>query len=504
MNPFNALCRLGRRLFRSPISESEPKLEARKETKTSKFSIPEVSPTQPLIKPIPEGRNPYFAQIGLDFGTAYSKCICRDIITDKAWVFRPKKFRNNELPFLIPCILTFRNGYLSVPHQSNEGYLTGGLPHLKMALQNIAIKKWTDPVLQPYQEEFGKTDVFEFVRACAVYLISGILGSVRSEIETRFPGHHSDDYIAINMALPVANTEDPEVKSLFQEVLQLAWALADQLNDHPEIKVADLISLINEFKSEADQEKVREACFLYPEVGANVQGFIRSRASSPGIYLFSDTGAGTVDQSLFIFSRRGGIERLTFLHAAVFPLGSSHIERLALKQAGEVIRPKNLDKWRIRKEAGEQTGPLFYARQKIGDKLGRKTMQTIACAKLKLRSKGQMNELKVIFGGGGQCRNPYKNAVREQFNSIIFSNEKINNRKHRGDSLSIGMPIPTDFNDEGINQNWINRLTVAYGLAFAKDDLARFKLPSEVEIPKPEEIFRRKMQEWTAPSKDDC
>jgi len=44
-------------------------------------------------------RDPYFIQIGLDFGTSYSKCICRDIMTDKAWIYIPSKIPETSYLF---------------------------------------------------------------------------------------------------------------------------------------------------------------------------------------------------------------------------------------------------------------------------------------------------------------------------------------------------------------------------------------------------------------------
>ena len=503
MNSLKALRRLGRRLFSSPATKPEPKQEVLQEAAISKPLASEVSPPQRLKKRLPNERDAYLVQIGLDFGTAFSKCIYRDLKTDKAWVHRPVNCGSKELPFLIPCNLAFNNGYLSVPYQSNGGYLEGGLPHVKMALQKVSLKEWKDPVLRPYQEVLGEAEVAEFVRACAVYLIAGMVGGVKREIVNHFPGHHQEDYTAVNMALPVADANKPEVNTQFQEVLELAWVLADKLTDHPKTKVTDVISLMSEYESEGAKKEVREACYLYPEVGANVQGFVRSRVSSPGIYLFSDTGAGTVDQSLFIFSRRDGEERLTFLHAAVLPLGSSYIERHALDQAGEEGL-KNLEKWRRLKEADEDNESLFIARQKIGEELESKTMQTIACTKKKLNVKRQMNKLRIILGGGGLCRIPYEDSVLKQFDSVIFPREEIEERRQKSDLVPIGMPKPTDLSSEGTKQNWMKRLTVAYGLAFEKSQLAHFILPSEVETPKPKDIWKPQAQKLLAPSKDDC
>lgn len=511
MNPLKALRRLGSRLLRPPATKLEPKPEVLRKSDISKPLASEVSPPPRLKKRIPNDRKPYFVQIGLDFGTAFSKCVCRDLNSDKAWVHRPVNYESKELPFLIPCNLALNNGYLSVPYQNNGGYMEGGLPHLKMALQKIALKELEDPVIRPYHELCDVTEVTEFVRACAVYLIAGIIGGVKREIEKHFPGHLQDDYTAVNMALPVAHTDKHDVRTLFQEVLQLAWVLAEKLTDHPKTKVTDVISLISEYESEAAKKEVRKACFLYPEVGANVQGFVRSRVSSPGIYLFSDTGAGTVDQSLFIFKRSDEEEKLTFLYAAVLPLGSSYIEHYALKHAGEELEPKNLEKWRLRKEADEENESLSIARQKIGGKLEPRTKQTIASAKKTLPVKTQINNLKIIFGGGGLCHFPYEKSVLKQFDSDIFPIEEIEKRRSSGDLSPIGMqrpsdlrPTPSDLIREGLKQNWMNRLNVAYGLAFFKKDLARYKLPSEGETPTAETIFKPRAQVLLAPSKDDC
>ncbi len=47
-------------------------------------------------------RKPYLLQVGFDFGTAFSKCVIRDVALDKAWVFQPDNVCFPKLPFLIP------------------------------------------------------------------------------------------------------------------------------------------------------------------------------------------------------------------------------------------------------------------------------------------------------------------------------------------------------------------------------------------------------------------
>ena len=52
-------------------------------------TIPETTVQLPdSSPPVHDRKNPYFVQIGFDFGTSYSKCVCRDIMTNKAYLLQ--------------------------------------------------------------------------------------------------------------------------------------------------------------------------------------------------------------------------------------------------------------------------------------------------------------------------------------------------------------------------------------------------------------------------------
>ncbi|MBM4329128.1 MAG: hypothetical protein FJ118_18430 [Deltaproteobacteria bacterium] len=444
-------------------------------------------------------REPYFVQIGFDFGTAYSKCVCRDIITNKAWVYLPAGFERMEHPFLISSVLLIRNGKLSHVENPGADYHANGLYHLKHALEKVALRQWHDPVLDPYRNALGESDVNQlaaFIRNCAVYFLAGAFGEIRGQVRQRFPsfGMRADDYVALNLAVPVADAERPEVNRLYNQVLFGAWVLADELNGHPVVDVVEVERLLTKI-SEKEVPSVKDACFIYPEASANVQGFVRSRVSSPGIYLFSDTGAGTVDQSVFIFLRDDNCEHLTYLHGNVLPLGSSFIER----RAASAFRRTDweaLEAWKQRKESGGVEPPLMEARNAIHEELMRGTEQTLARAKQKLIVKSQLDQIRVIFGGGGHCEYPYKAAVMRPFSGGLFR------RVISPDVL--GMPVPIDLELEAGQARWMRRLSVAYGLSFERSELATFTYPVELETPRPEEIWRPRRIIQDAPTKDEC
>lgn len=474
--------------------------------KPVKASPPKPSPkATPPAAPQAPVESGHFVQIGFDFGTAFSKCVYRDVLLDKAWVHLPPTAKDSEKPFLLPSVLHHSGGNLSHPGSTGGAYKADCLYHVKMALEKVGKEDWGAPELTAYQRiaEGLEIDVSDVVEACAVYFIAGALSGVLKEVASRFKGASTNGQIFVNMAVPVADIDHPKVYEVFDRVLRRAWVLADKLAGYPKTSIPELTEMINTAFDEAQSPEVREACFLYPEVSANVQAFVRSRVSREGMYLFSDTGAGTVDQSVFVFSRAEGKDRLTYLAARVLPLGSSHIELRAAATSNKTGWLE-LEEWRQLKESDGSHRTLTAVRGEIKSELFDESRRTIHESWLKLISRKQINELKVIFGGGGHSRVPYHEAVVEQFDKSPFNSTQIDQRRRVGDPFDIGMPSPADLELPGGSKRWLNRLTVAYGLSFEQGQLADFTLPKQVLQPTPEEIWKPRRTASTAVSKDEC
>lgn len=443
---------------------------------------------------------PYFIQIGFDFGTAFSKCIYRDVNLDKAYIYLNSE--NPDVPFLIPSTLFSQEDKLYSSDDLSVVYNQGSLNHLKLALVKIAHEEWDDRVLISYKKilnSFNKSAITskdklrEFVINCGIYYLAKNLGNIRKQIKTKYHnfGEHPKDYIAVNLSVPVTYNRQGDIEDLFIKLLKRAWLLTDQIVEIPKISYQDLNYLILHF----DQDSNGEACFIFPEVSANVQGFVRSRVSRPGIYLLTDTGAGTVDQSIFIFIRSDGQDLLVYLHADIFPLGSSYIEYLAAQSDASTDLNK-MEFWRKKKEEGDREPILFKVQKIIRDELLDKTTSCLAHAKKKLIVKEQLNDIRLIFSGGGHCNYPYEKAVVQSFGGCMF--------KERITPDIVGMPKPRDL-ELGIgNNSWLPRLNVAYGLSFERHNLAVFKYPQDTKDVKPEEIWQPKKQTFESPTKDEC
>jgi hypothetical protein len=484
-----------------PVKPSQPK-EAKEQGSThSGQQNNRVSETSEPITSPSKRQQPYFIQVGFDFGTSFSKCVCRDVMTNKAWVHIPSKSNGHELPFLIPSILLFLDGKLQYVPEQGVHYPKWGLYHLKQALVKVALAQMADPVLAPYRrvcDQFDIGDLVSFVRSCAVYLIAGALGTVREQIRQRLVdfGSHPDDYMAVNLAIPVADAEQPNINNLYHAILCESWSLADIIPGHPSLYLKELGSL-RKHNLSANGQAVRDACFIYPEVSANVQGFVRSRVSSPGMYLFSDTGAATVDQSTFIFIHKpDNTEHLTYLHGKVLPFGSSQIEFLAATNIGKRDR-ETLEMFRKKKERGDNDVELVKAKNMLAEQLEQGTITTLAYTKKKLIVRNQIEGIRVIFGGGGHCEYPYERSILGRPFSCNLFREAIKPNV-------VKLPPPKDLDVSDPQRQWMGRLAVAYGLSFLRGDLASFTYPRDVKHPEPDQIWPRFREIPDLISKDQC
>lgn len=485
----------------TPAAKLAPKPKAAKKTASAKPRTSALSNDVKSAQPAGSTtRGPHFFQIGLDFGTAYTKCIVRDVVKDHATVFVPPKVRDSTLPFLMPSQLS-REGFTVDRINPKVGhYGDGTISLLKMALSSAASGRTNDPATLSVRAALTAWDVSDgetaqWIEGLTALFLGATLRDVRAHILRRFDdwGKNPNDYIAVNLAIPVAELAAEPIRAAFARVLNAAW-LNCEAAVLP-IDVRDWMRVVGPTLRTVPAGEAESPCFVYPEVSANVQGFVRSRSSTPGMYLFCDTGAGTVDQSIFIFSRSDE-ERLIYLGAQVLPLGSALLEHRAAAANGNTATAANIELLRKEKETGRRHPLLDRVRATVAQELSKNTLRLLATVKVKkLDLGGQLNETELIFGGGGHVENPYEIGVRDSFSAAIFR-EGLTPR-------SVGIPVPRDLElPKGVlAQNGLRRLSVAYGLSFPKFEIAPFKLPDAV---KPAQRVRRRREIVEAPTMDDC
>jgi len=443
------------------------------------------------------GRAPYLIQIGFDYGTAFSKSVYRDMVADRAWVHWDPARTSEQDPYLIPSVVIHQGGVFSRHRDAGVGYPTNGLVHLKHALELVALDEWDSPLLRDYAGQSPAMDqagLGKLVIAANVFFLANAYQEVLQGVRLRFPdfGSKPGDEARISMAIPVADAEHEDIAGLFRQVMIAAWRLAKQMFYNGEeipVRIKSLIACM-------DAGTEDDGCFLYPEVSANVQAFTRSRTSRHGTYLFTDVGAGTVDQSLFIYHQYEGQESLTYLAAWNPPLGSGQIEYRAAKAQG-VHSIEQLERLRLLKEDRVFDKELRGVVLDLQDELQFGTELLLRAAKNRLYVLKQLTDACLIFGGGGYRPDVYDDPVRFAFQQKQIFGCVVNCGK-------VGVPRPRDLELTPQQSHWVDRLTVAYGLSFYSADLDRYRFPSEV--PKVLPIMRVILHDGISrpPAKEDC
>jgi hypothetical protein len=447
--------------------------------------------------------DPLTFNIGLDFGTAFTKCLIRNVANNIAYPLFLSC--NGESTFLIPSEVRVKQKRLNVPFDIN--YEGEPINYLKMALTAVVEPRerlaWLENVEDRIPVEW-RNAVPQHVEALTIYFLARILAEALRFIETQTPdfGQLEEDRCFVNMAVPVGHAQLRHVERKFLLVLRHAYALM-RLPDFRTILVEDIVRLVAEEKFSENYERY---CYLYPEVSANVQSYIKSPAARRDLHLFVDVGAGTVDLSAFIYYPRSKDGRtLNYMAADVLTLGSSQIELRAAARCGGTI-----ETIRQFKETGRADAKLLpqiraavqEAKNDIEGELYprvinllKKVRDLIPTAHDRTRRDTQFYRAQLLLGGGGLCDVPYKSAIKRAMLNVKITDPPI-----------VPLPVPEDLIwPERTNvqkERAFSRLSVAYGLSFLKATLDEHRYPYEIRPYLQSQNLPKERLKY-APTKDD-
>jgi hypothetical protein len=439
--------------------------------------------------------------VGLDFGTAFTKVVVRNIQNERSEVFvASDKFQDQEhgatMPFLIPSTV-----YCGVDENDIEWICryfwetSTEMPLLKLALHEAwsEAKENTD-TLTPFQAMAERTG--EDIRGVAGLMTTFHLLSVLQEVANHFIQAYPETQkeIFVTMAIPVEDINNEETSQAFEECLNIAYSLTSWNHaTNPLIYMT-----FAEFKTKViavDISKASDFCSLYPEVSANMVAHTRNRASREGLFQLVDVGAGTVDISFFSFLRNDGEPRLNNFVGKIDFCGSSKIERLAYYKMPEEHRCI-LTLLHSKEGSGDDYDETYHlAIKESAQDLIDPVASLAHTSRLEMRSKlpspRQLHETIVIFVGGGAQKTPYHDGIEQDWSHT----------NHPGLEFTDVTP-PTDL--ELKEPVWFRRLTVAYGLSIEPINRPNVSIPIE-HSPIPSDIQNKpKPMVTSAPSKDEC
>jgi hypothetical protein len=365
-------------------------------------------------------------------------------------------------PYLFSSLVHYREGeFLGEPQPDSLE-----LPFAKVLLAALARGRGFDSRTRAWEGPLGN-ERMEHAKIAAARMLGGILSEARTLMAQMMPdfGSHDDDLFYVNMCLPVDDLQDQRTRAVFQDVVESAWKHANP---------------------QQRDDSSSQMCFLYPEVAANVQAFLKSgfaHSEWGNPFFMTDVGAGTVDQSYFIPTL--GLQSLTFLSGLVESLGSSQIEKRCadlLAHDGQAQHLATMETIRAFKEGrgvvGNEARTVFsQVVNELQHGMVGITGHTVSQGRSRLGEVGQeiqnqFGRTRILFAGGGILDVPYRAGVRNVFQQIMgFAPD------------TIELPRPNDLlraSGAQVPDVWFRRLTVAYGLSYMREDLQRITLPNQL------------------------
>ena len=415
--------------------------------------------------------------LGIDFGTSFTKICYRDVATEETGIVLLSGTGQQEA--LIPSIVYLgKDGALSLEASRNQSAHDSAIHYLKMRLADVSM-----PGESEHVGGWSLTDPVT-IQALAAFFLASVMRKAKGWILAREREWTRGRRVvwSANVGVPVEHYDSPKCL-LFREVLAVAWVLTSHESLPHNIDEATgtytMIARTLDVK--------RSDCQAIPEIAAAVQSFISSRGAQPGIYLYFDVGGGTVDGVAFKFLNDQGQRHINFYSGKVKPLGiaaAAHAVALSMSQIIE-------DTLTSAEPPMTVTLPLEGPQRAIQ----RLVALTVMTAKRKdsrdwwheaIQSyrhirRDQGTQLTIFIGGGGALSKWYQQALLSTYTD------------HRLNSVGIppfhrtATPKPINLKMGNVGDTEFYRFAIAYGLSVPFGEGPEVKLPSQFDdIPLPQ------------------
>lgn len=421
--------------------------------------------------------------IGFDLGTSCSKVMIGD---PEAGVCLPIRFsdtRDGIGRYLCPTRFEERDGSVFLGEQRTA--------------DSVDDIKWR--AIGDSQQGDGLERATEDL---AIYLAL-VLEVTRSRFKIQYASQYAELEICwhLNLGFPARAIEGALV-ALYQSAAKAAVSVVSEGGTISRRAVADRLRRpVRRDPSGVGIDPERTN--LYPEIAAQLAGYVRSRYREYGSLLFVDVGAGTLDVSTLIIHRVSHADRCSFHVCDVKPLGALHLfrERMAkLRSHGdELLRAEDPS---FRDGLSPLPDKLVdFLRDRVGaPPAARQDFSEVsedfslrcrrACLGVLAAFRQSQKEihadaaydpwptaLRCIRAGGGSrmefFRTELSARLEEDMTPFTTWHSDERERRRNGQGLRfIPLPPPDDLQtDDPVVSQEFDRLSVAHGLAYGLDNL---------------------------------
>lgn len=482
--------------------------------------------------------SPISLNLGIDFGTKYTKICVRDTDIDESWVVIPGQADSLLDSALILSQVGIRNDGVLIAGLTEAEWLKESpscikfIDFIKMRLACIDNKKesaiWYSPILPDFKGvKLSSPNAIENI--CAFFLYRVIQRSkdwiCQNEVD-RLTNRQVE--WSVTVGVPVKYYDSPALKR-FYRVLCLAWHFCEI--NIPEIKFNELDEYLDAVRESLDTQNI--PCFVVPEIAASIYSYTFSRQAKQGVYIFFDIGGGTMEGAAFKFYRNSNNEQqIDLLTGLVEPIGVNALakritEKLPDKElivSEAIIKQGNTILSNISKISKKYVEPC-----KKGDEIANKHKISVRTVKSKFKaeqtniklylikvlilaqclihrqvatvirnccnklSSEQKVSISVFLGGGGKISKYYHDTIDSTYEAFNLRSTGMPRYQ------MLDVPVPSDFNMKTITEEQFHRFLIAYGLSIPDYQAPEFNLPSSFKNVPP----RPPIRQWTPETSHD-
>ena len=441
--------------------------------------------------------------LGIDFGTGFTKVCFRDLASDRSEIVTFTETDEADLEQALLCtkvaILndgTLLTGLTAAEWAQNQKPIQKTIEFIKMRLAHLDLPEESEWRL----DQVPELDDPETVENICAYFLSTVITRAQEWIQ-----HNRADLFknqkprwSINTGVPVEYCDSP-ARRRFQQVLSLAWLLANTPSSQQPLTINSLNQLgiyLRQWKQHNEDKPLD--CFTTPEISAAIWSFLSSRQAVEKFYIVFDIGDGTADGASFRYWREDGEPQVDFYSGHVQPLGVTAFSQQVAKELNmppKTIKHILLD-WQLNKYSDyDNQNPVKNSnvRKKFQQLVGEIVVQGTQKHKAHrpIVNRNDLGSYVEVFMGGGGSHSPF-------FHETIGSTYK----DFRQDMAGIPpyqvrpIPVPENMSMNGISAKEFHRFSVAHGLCVPELCIPEEEQIEEIRLPSQIDMQEREIRNW--------
>lgn len=425
-------------------------------------------PDHEQIESPPPKRGTVAINLGIDFGTSFTKVCFRDSGAEQSGVVHFESVVG-QIP-IIPSVICVRaDGALRMAHHASLAPDEIEVRYLKMRLAGNAIDQH-DCIIGDHDlnSETG-------CKALSAWFLASVLQESKLFVETHENNRLRGRNVlwSANIGVPVEHCDSPKL-AIFEAVLRVAWQW-NLTNALPKT----LSELITAYERDEDARDALPDFHAIPEIAAAVQSFVISREARPDFYAYFDVGGGTVDGVAFKYDKPDGERKVDFYSGKVASLGMAVVSTSA-PQLLEGYSTGCPEEARLKLQLQQLVANIVTtAKRKDGRNWQRDAIQTQQRQRpyfVHLRQE-DMAPLVFFLGGYGARVAWYETTIQATYNDFHHENAGLPPYEIRR------VPNAKDLTMNGVDEADFSRFAIAYGLSIPSGEGPTIALPSNFSSP---------------------